>query len=74
MASMINPKWAEKVRNLLDAGQPIDETIEYAPAAKWLVVRLSSRNRMFRMYNLGAGVKRITTDTDQCPCCKRKIE
>jgi len=43
-------------------------------AIKWLIVQLVGKGVPYRLYNLGAGVKRVTTvDVDKCPCCKRKL-
>jgi len=51
----------------------IDKTITFAPALTFLVLELSKRDVPYKIYNLGGGVKRITTVTDSCPCCKRKF-
>jgi hypothetical protein len=69
----IAPAWAKRVGDLLDARQPIDETTHYTPAIQFIVTRLAKSGRAFRIHQLGAGVKRITTDTDTCPCCKKKL-
>lgn len=69
----INPKWTERVTALLDGSQAIDETSGFLSATQWLVIQLTKRDRPFRIHNLGAGVRRITTDTETCPCCKREL-
>jgi len=38
-------------------------------AVQWLVLRLTEASIPFRLIQLGAGVKRVTTETDQCPKC-----
>jgi hypothetical protein len=73
MGMMINPRWAQGIRDKLNAGGTIDETISFNKAAQWLIEVLSHMNKPFAVYNIGAGVKRITTVTDTCPCCKRKL-
>ncbi len=40
-----------------------------ALAAKWLVRHLANKNISFRVINMGAGVKKITTDVSTCPKC-----
>ena len=70
---MINPKWTDKIYKDVNEGKSIDETIMFNKASQWLVTILSNKNIPFKVYNLGAGVKRITTETDICPCCKKKI-
>ena len=70
MPKIINPKWQAEILARLTS---IDETLKYNINAAWLIATLSERNIPFRVSNLGAGVKRITTDTDTCPCCKRKL-
>ncbi len=74
MGKVINPAWAGKIRGLLDSGQPVDETTSFTPAAAFLIQELTLAGRAFRVYTLGAGVRRITTDTDSCPMCKRELE
>lgn len=39
-------------------------------SAQFLVLRLTEANIPFRIINLGAGLKKITTETDICPKCK----
>jgi hypothetical protein len=73
MAARINPLWVERVSDLIKTGAQIDELSSYNPATQWLIESLSRVNQPFKIYNLGAGVKRITTITDVCPCCKRPL-
>jgi len=68
-----NCQWARRIEEKLNADDPIDEVCSAAYIANWLVNKLARLNKPFKIYNLGAGVKRITTDTDVCPCCKKKI-
>ena len=71
--SQINPKWAEKILQCIVARSTIDEISSYKPATQWLIYQLTKRNLPYKIHNLGAGVQRITTDTDTCPCCKRSL-
>ena len=73
MAPVLNPHWCNRLKESINSGQAIDITISYNKAAQWLISELSSRDKPFRVYSLGAGVKRITTDTDICPCCKMPL-
>ena len=74
MARMIiNQKWVDEIVEKERTRSPIDETISFNTASQWLVTFLSLKNFPFKVYNLGAGVKRITTVTDMCPMCKRKL-
>lgn len=73
MATIVSPRWRENVCTLLNITGRIDQTISYNPAAQWLIEELTRRCQPFKVYQLGAGVKRITTETDVCPCCKRKL-
>jgi len=70
---IISPRWAKEMEEKLDNGQPIDVTTAFSKAVAWLVLRLVNLDRPFKIHNLGGGVKRITTDTDICPCCKKKL-
>lgn len=67
----INPKWIDRMRKLIEAKEVIDETCSYRPATQWLIEQLLKCNRAYKLINCGAGVTRITTDTDTCPLCKR---
>jgi hypothetical protein len=73
MRMIINPEWKKEIEEKLSKLSTIDETISYNKSAQWLICRLSENGTPFKVYNLGAGVKRVTTDTDICPCCKRVL-
>jgi len=73
MGTRVNPAWIqEQLKNLRETGD-LDATSSYNPAIQSLIVHLTNIGKPFKIYNLGAGVKRITTKTDICPCCKRKL-
>lgn len=73
MSLRINPTWQAEINSLIVNELPIDVISQYAINTQWLIVQLSKRNIPFKVHNLGAGVKRITTTTDICPCCKQKL-
>lgn len=77
VAMRVNPKWQDeimaKIEALKDGGGPIDETTSFNKAVNWLVLVLLNNKIPYKIYNCGGGVKRITTETDKCPCCKRKF-
>ena len=75
MAKVIDPKcdWCLRMQRMMDQAQDIDEVTQLTYAAAWLIKELAKRNIVFRVIPLGAGVRRITTITDICPCCKRQI-
>uniref|UniRef100_A0A6M3K850 Uncharacterized protein n=1 Tax=viral metagenome TaxID=1070528 RepID=A0A6M3K850_9ZZZZ len=73
MAARVNPAWILEMRKTADDRKEIDATLSFNAAAQELIKILVLRDIPFKIYNLGAGVKRITTDTDVCPCCKRKL-
>ena len=73
MGLRVNPNWLSEKLHTLDYTGELDVTVSYNKAAQSLIEALSVRDKMFKVYNLGAGVKRITTDTEVCPCCKKKI-
>lgn len=70
---IVDPKWISEIKEKLRVGHEVDETIKSNLVASWLIAFLARRNTPFKVYNLGAGVKRVTTDTDICPMCKRKL-
>lgn len=70
----ISPTWQKRILERINLNLEIEETIDYNPAAQWLIIQLTKVYRPFKILNLGAGVKIITTKTDICPCCKKKLE
>ncbi len=69
----VNPKWQAERESEILRGVEIDETTSFLPGIQWLVVRLAKLGVPYKLYNLGAGVRRLTTETDTCPCCKHKV-
>lgn len=68
-----NCQWALRLQSRIDSAQPVDEICSQSYQANWLITKLSRSGTNFKIYNLGAGVKRITTETENCPCCKKKL-
>ncbi len=75
MAASVNANWIkDRLEDIKKRPREMDITLRYNPAAQWLIMALSNADIPYKLYNLGAGVKRITTkDIDKCPCCKRKL-
>ena len=73
MGRVVSKEWLDKMTNDINNNVLIDETLSFNKSAQSLIIRLSNRNKKFKVYNLGAGVKRITTNTDTCPCCGKTI-
>jgi hypothetical protein len=69
---VLNPQWQKNMLDKLQAGSELDITLKSAKPATWLIAELLKRNRLFKVYKV-SGVTRITTETDSCPCCKRKL-
>ena len=70
MATRVNPAWLKKYIGEYNETGRVDVTTDFIGAAQALIVFLSNKNVAFEVYNIGAGVKRITTETKKCPCCK----
>ena len=73
MRQRINPDWMRARLEQIGKGDKIDIIQAFLPCIQLLVLELSKRDIPYKLYNLGAGVKRLVTDTDTCPCCKRKF-
>lgn len=73
MGKVINSAWQKEMLAKIDAHQQIDVTSGFTKGITWLVEVLTRRDIPFALYNAGAGVKRVTTDTEKCPCCKRVL-
>lgn len=74
MPSMIAPKWKADMelqisRILAYHDHDINVTTSFLKAIQWLICELASKEIPFRVINLGAGVKKITTEVDVCPKC-----
>jgi len=71
----VHPNWIKaRQQEIKETPYEIDVTISYNPAAQWLISALSEVGIPYKLYQLGAGVKRITTkDIDTCPCCKQLL-
>jgi hypothetical protein len=73
MSTRVNPEWLKQQLTILRETGKLNVTNSYNPAIQSLIVYLTNKGRNFKVYNLGAGVKCLTTETDICPCCKRKL-
>ena len=73
MPMVLNEKWISDRLNDISSHNEIDQTLNRTISAAWLITQLSKYNIPFKVYNLGAGVRRITTKTNYCPCCKKNL-
>jgi len=81
MAARVNPDWMSKIKGKIDTlnridshSDHIDEIISFNKATQWLIRQLAEKKIPFKLTNLGAGVKMVTTlDIEKCPYCNRKI-
>ena len=73
MAKQLDTKWVVAIEESLRNWQPINETLTDRLTLQFLILRLLKDGRPFKVYTLGAGGKRITTDTETCPCCNKKL-
>lgn len=69
MGSRVSLKWKEEMREQIGKTSEVDETTGFNLASKWLICMLSEKEIPFKVIHLGAGVKRITTQTETCPKC-----
>lgn len=74
MIKGIKPGWIKKRKEDIRKGRPIHLITSFDKATQTLITLLAKTNIPFKLYNLGVGVKELTTDTDTCPCCKRKLK
>ena len=73
MPTRANPDWIKDQLAILRETGKLDITSSYNIAIQPLIIHLTNNGKSFKLYNLGAGVKRLTTETNICPCCKRKL-
>ena len=63
MEDQINSNWDQ-----------INEVLSFNKGAQWLIKRLAEKKIPFKLKNLGAGVKMVTTlDIEKCPYCNRNL-
>ena len=69
----LNPKWQEatidKLNDAIINERVFQISLSDAQAIKWLIIHLDQHAIPFTVCNLGAGVRKITTDTSICPKC-----
>jgi hypothetical protein len=75
----INTRWIEQMKQEMaeykqaifdgTVPKPIKVTSQSNICSSWLIGSLANHNIPFKVINLGAGVKQITTETDICPKC-----
>ena len=73
MASRVNPKWAEETRKKMAKAEVFTHTSTHKIIIQECILIAQSLGCAYKLVNLGAGVTTFTTDTDTCPCCKRKL-
>jgi hypothetical protein len=70
---MLSSSWLRIWQEKLEKDLPIDITTTEKNKVQYLLLQLLNRNRPYIIYNMGSGVTRLTTDTQFCPCCKKKL-
>ena len=80
---ILNPKWCADIKERITARllgtnefmyQPFELRSEWNKATQFVILALPQAGRPYKVHQLGAGVKLITTDTDTCPCCKQRLK
>lgn len=67
-------KIIEKIGEYKNEETHIELILKLNETAKWLISELAHARIVFKVVNLGAGVKKITTDIENCPSCKKKLK
>jgi hypothetical protein len=67
-------RWEDNIATRLNSPNiNIDMTLTQNIYKQALIMAMSERGIPFKIYNLGCGVTRITTDTNTCPCCGKTL-
>lgn len=81
MAKHLEPNWASQNRTkieqkgmalisgMLTSATPLEWVLDSNLASSYIVKHLTLNNVPFKVLNMGAGVKKITTAVDTCPKC-----
>lgn len=59
----------KEIEKVIAGDGKIEHITSFAKGAAWLVKRLVQEGIAFKCHNMGAGVKKITTDVKSCPMC-----
>jgi len=73
MARTINPKWTAMAREKLANGGAFTYMTSHKMVIQEAIMIATELGRAYKLISNGAGVTTFTTDTDTCPCCKRKL-
>jgi len=69
----ISSTWMAEIESSILQNKKIDIVSGETIAMKWLIETLAKYGKSFKVYKLGLGVSRVTTETDICPCCLKKL-
>ena len=69
MKQRLNPAWIEAIKEQVATVHGFEHTSDINLATQWLVSYLDEQGIPFKVINLGAGVKKVTTKMDICPKC-----
>jgi len=69
----LNAVWQKNMVEKIHNKEQIEHTTNYNLSIQWLIIKLDANKIPYKLYNLGAGVKKITTNTSICPCCLKEI-
>jgi hypothetical protein len=72
--TFIPADFRDRIHSRIASGEPIDAQSTHQHVIQWVILQLSAANLSFRVVNLGAGVRRIVSPADVCPCCGKKWE
>lgn len=62
-------KWLNEMKNYTPHSDPIELITGITQAKTWFVLQLTEHGIPFALHQLGAGITKITTDTQVCSKC-----
>ena len=66
---ILRPEWIAEMKGRIASGGVFEYTTDFPLAMPWIIKYLDKLNIPFKLFNLGAGVKKITTKVNTCPKC-----
>jgi len=69
MAIILRQDWKDKMEETIAFGNFTEYTTAIKVALTFIVLRLNEAFTSYKILDLGAGVKKITTKVDTCPKC-----
>lgn len=66
---ILREDWKKYATEQIRSPRPFELTTTISAAVQFAILKFDECKKPFRLLNLGAGVRKITSETDICPKC-----